>query len=412
MNPHPAITVVMTGFLEKAPSEKGGIMYKLILIVLFAPILSFAESYTQEVQAPAQINKELEYLLSFVGPNRANPGEIKPELFAAVLQFVRSPKDKATLYYPDAPDGISSAYFETELSRSLAQILRLAENPQVPAVFTAPSTVRLSRWKRIDTPDRQRPKLWESLAELRTPVFFSGVEHLVNTPDQTTGAYYEYDLDRTLILTKVDGQNLFISLSRQVGVSEAGKKGLIIGGDDQWDYLYTTQYGLNRFGLGWVDSFMYNSYSVAFYLEDGSGKPAVKFGVFKWLRAGWSDINLVKRSHIYEGLRRFSGVFKELVENRRLADSTAWMDSLLDIQRLKSELLRQIVQDSLAAFQRQVEADASSTAADARDLLKDGAYLKTLGLEEMRSVLVLEYLKQLLGKETRVNLRQRLAQSQ
>jgi len=381
------------------------------LILLLLPIAGIADTLSNEVKTPDAIGKELNYLLGFVGPNRADPRGFKPEMIATLVKFVAEPKAKETLHYPDAPDGTASAYFETDVARSLEQILRLTDNPDVPAVFTAPSTVRSARWTRIDTPGQQRPKLWEQLGDLNSPVFFTGIEHLVNTPDQTTGAYYDYDLHRTVILTQVDGRKLLISLSRQQGVSSAGKQGLIIGRDDAWDYIYTRQSGINRFGLGWVDSYMYDSYSVAFYLEDGGANPAVRFGVFKWLRAGWSNINFVKRPHIHDGLRRFADVLKRIVEHRRIADTAAWSDKLLEIQRLPTEQLRPIVQEYLDALERQVEADGSLPASDVKTLFKDGGYLHSLDREAMQSIVTVEYLKQLLGKPSRINLKQRLAKS-
>lgn len=384
------------------------IMWRVILIVLMLPVAGMAETL-KEVQTPDEVGQDLNYLLSFVGPNRADPKSFNPGKIAAVLKFVLSSKEKKVLHFPEAVDGVASAYFEIDVGRSLDQILRLTDNPDVPAVFTAPSTVRSALWTRIDTPGHQRPMLWEQVPDLQSSVSFTGVEHLVNTPDQTTGAYYEYDLDRTVILAKADGRNLLISLSRQAGVSSAGKKGWVIGRDDQWDYLYTGQSGLNRFGLGWVDSYMYDSYSVAFYLEGTAGKPSVRFGVFKWLRAGWSDINFVKRSHIHGGLQRFAEVFKRIVEHRRIGDDPGLTDTLLGIQRLKTDQLQKIVQEYLAALQQQIEKDDSRPDADVKSLLKDGSYMDSLGPEEMRSIVVLEYLKQLLGKPTRVDLKQRLA---
>lgn len=380
-----------------------------ILMFFLLPIEGMAGM--RELQTPAEISKDLDYLLSFVGPERASPKGFKPDRIAAVLKFVLSPKQPGILYYPDDISGIPSTYFEIDVSRSLEQILRLTDNPQVPAVFTAPSTVRSARWMSVDTPNRKRPMLWEQVSNLHAPVSFSGVEHLVNTPDQTTGAYYEYDLDRTVILTKADGHNLLISLSRQQGLSDSGKKGLIIGQDSQWDYFYTGQSGLNRMGLGWVDSYLYDSYSVAFYLEGTGTNPSVRFGVFKWVKAGWSNINFVKRPHIHEGLQRFAEVFKQIVENPRLAEGSGWYDTLIGIQGFGTDRLRQIVQEYLGALQQQVESEDTFPAEDVKTWFKDGGYLKTLNREEMQSIVVLEYLKHLLGKQAKVNLRQVLAGS-
>lgn len=377
-----------------------------ILVVLMLPLLAGADNITKEVKTSAEISKQLNYLLGFVGPNRNDLKTFTLDRLGAVLNYVLGNKQRGILYHPDAIDGTPSAYFEIDVARSLDQILRLTDNPEVPAEFTAPSTVRSARWKRIDTPNHQRPKLWEQLPDTHSTVFFTGIEHLVNTPDQTTGAYYEYDLDRTVILTQVEGRNLLISLSRQAGISEAGKKGLIVGKDDQWDYLYTGQSGLNRFGLGWVDSYMYDSYSVAFYLENTDAQPSVRFAVFKWLKAGWSDINFVKRSHIYAGLKRFAEVFKEIVENPHIANSSSWPNALANIQKLQTDQLQPSIQAYLTALQQRVEAEDSLSPDEVKTLFKDRNYLKTLERDEMQSIVTLEYLKYLLGKPVKLDLRQ------
>lgn len=173
-----------------------------------------------------------------------------------------------------------------DVARSMGQILQLTDNPEIPSVFTAPSSIRMSRWKAIDTPNHQRPKLWELLPKLNGSVSFSGIEDVVNTPDETTGTYYQYDLYRSVILTQFNGRNLLISLSKQAGISNVGRKGLIIGGDDQWNYYYSNEAGLNRAGFGWVDSYMYDSKSLAFYVDGTPTGNTVRVGVFKWLQAG------------------------------------------------------------------------------------------------------------------------------
>jgi hypothetical protein len=40
----------------------------------------------------------------------------------------------------------------------------------------------------------------------------------------------------------------------------------------------------------------------------------VRCAVFKWLRAGWSGINMVRSKHIYNGLKRFAKPLKEILE--------------------------------------------------------------------------------------------------
>jgi hypothetical protein len=381
--------------------------FGLIVVLLMLAIHGTADASERDIRVSHEQIEALNYLLGFVGRHRADLREFQPEKIAAVLRFVDSPKNNGTLYHADGPDGTPSAYFETDIARSLDQIVRLTDNPDVPAVFTAPSTVRMARWESVDTRDRQLPKLWEHLPKLSSPVFFTGIEHLVNTPDQSTGAYYEYDLYRSVMLTKSNGRNLLISLSSQAGVSDVGKRGLIIGPDDHWNYLYTGQSGLNRRGLAWVDSYMYDSYSVAFYLENSSGT-AVRFGMFKWLRAGWSNINFVRRAHIYTGVQRFADTLKRILETLRDADIRELTRSLLYLRRLPEDQLRPIVWAYLGALQNQAETRRLLSVKEVTVLFEEGGYLNTLGREEMQSIVVLEYLKDRLGKPHHANLKQLL----
>jgi hypothetical protein len=48
------------------------------------------------------------------------------------------------------------------------------------------------------------PRLVQSMDDLSRPFIIFGREYVANTPDTSTGAYYDYDLDRALILLEVD----------------------------------------------------------------------------------------------------------------------------------------------------------------------------------------------------------------
>ena len=247
---------------------------------------------------------ELNYLLSFVG-HKNQQQLFKPERIKHVLNFVVSPAKANTRYHAGKIKGAPSAYYAFDVRRNLAQVLKLAYHPEIPSVITAPATIRLGRWKTVNGINTPLPKLWELYPNLKSPILLTGVEYIVNSPDTYSGAYYDYDLDRTLILFKHKGRKIFVSLSKQKGTSGVGKKGLIIGPDDNWDYIYSGQPGVTRAGLGWVRSYMYDSYSIAVYYELDEASPLMRFAVFKWVKAGWKEINFVRTSDIYDGAIRF-----------------------------------------------------------------------------------------------------------
>jgi len=92
----------------------------------------------------------------------------------------------------------------------------------------------------------------ESLAEVKIPKALSaGLHHFLDladpdkavameiTPDTHSGAYYACNIHQTLLLFKYRQRNILVTVSRQVDVSTVGKKGYVLGGDDDWDYLYS-----------------------------------------------------------------------------------------------------------------------------------------------------------------------------
>ena len=92
----------------------------------------------------------------------------------------------------------------------------------------------------------------ESLAEVKIPQALSaGLHHFLDladpaktvameiTPDTHSGAYYAYNLHQTVLLFKYRQRKILVTVSRQVNVSSIGKKGYVLGGDDDWDYFYS-----------------------------------------------------------------------------------------------------------------------------------------------------------------------------
>jgi len=367
------------------------------LLMLLLPVCSHAVEGGTEKAIDASLRKELTYLLSFVGSDAAGGETFQSDRISALMRFVTGAKDPQVRYHAGTFNSAPSAYLEFDIHRPLSQILQLAYNPDIPSVVTMPASIRLSHWTDIDTPEHALPNLWETLPVLKAPHFITGIEHIVNSPDQHSGAYFEYDLYRTLILTKHEGRPVLISLSRQKDVSDVGKKGLIIGADDNWDYIYTGQAGVSYAGLGWVKSYMYDSYSVSFYIETDAAPPTVRFGVFKWLRAGWAGINLARSAHIYRGLERFAKSFKSVLESPRLDDVTAVSRDFANIKRLSIEEQRKIIEGYLTEIEKKCRLERRFSDEQLNDLFKDRHYLNSLTKEERQSLIALALVKNLLG---------------
>ena len=104
---------------------------------------------------------------------------------------------------------------------------------------------------------------------------------------------------------------MFISISKQVDKSSVGKKGVILGNDNDWTYFYSNEPGTMKSGLGWAKSYIYDYFSVVVYVESDGSPAMVSTAMFQWLRAGWMGINFVKPGDILGGLKRFATEFQD-----------------------------------------------------------------------------------------------------
>ena len=299
---------------------------------------------------------------------------------------------------------MTGAYYPLSLKASMERFLMYSYNPDLPGYLLVPNTVRSTEWTTVDGKKQPLPKLWESLETLDTPVVVRGVEHEQITPDISSGGYYAYDMDRVLILFRYQGKPALISVTRQCDTSDVGKKGAVVGNDSEWQYLYSGEEGLSKGGLGWVSSYMYSARSVSLFYETGTpDAPMIKGGVFKWLRAGWSGINMVRRHHIVEGCERFATAMKTILESPNLPPQDQMAKTIDICNTLSSGELRAVVKPYFEHLQ--ALDDPMVKKSPFKKMLRSGEYLKTLSRHDMVKILVEGYLKKMLGREALVDTR-------
>jgi hypothetical protein len=143
---------------------------------------------------------------------------------------------------------------------------------------------------------------------------------------------------------------------------------------------------------------MYDSNAVLIYYEVDPGKPLTRFAVFKWVRAGWKNINFVKRSHIHEGLLRFAADFKAILESPQMPEPEMLARDCASIRNLSNERLRSIVQEHLASIEQISRREKLLPEAAIENLLQNQQYLNSLNRNEMENLVALVYLRQLLGR--------------
>lgn len=358
---------------------------------------AYATKELQETKLPQSFSPGLSYLQELVDPGSGDLFD--PDRIAEILAFVQKPKNQSSLYYTDDLFGADSAYYEFDIHANLDQVLKLSHNPDIPSFLLMPSSVRLSYWTEINGRRQPLPRLWQLLPDLKANVIVKGVEHIENTPDIFSGAYYSYDLNRVLILFRYQGRNIFVSISKQTDISDVGRKGLVLGPDDAWNYLYSDQKGLTKAGLGWVSSYMYDSFAVTVFDEIEPGKPLVRCGIFKWIRAGWAKLNVVNKRHIHSGLDRYAKTFKEIIEHPFLPGSTELQQLLAKIGNFSDQELRRRTQSYFHALKEHYGSSDQLSRHWVADILNNDRYVARMTSEEMKSILVVQALKKILRKK-------------
>ncbi|MCK5404716.1 MAG: hypothetical protein KAI75_05775 [Desulfobulbaceae bacterium] len=344
----------------------------------------------------ALLKEGITYLLSQAGKDVHV--QFDHDKIASVLDFVTSEKERPSSFDLDERDGATAAYYEIDIGSNLERILNYAYNPDIPPQTFSPSSLRIA----YTLPGERRtlPLQWSFQESHERPQIFKIVEHEEITPDLFTGAYYSYEVDRTLMLLRHNASNVFISIARQRDVSEVGKKGAVLGESEAWDYLYSGQKGLTKRGLGWVDSFMYKSFSITVFCQTDTEEPRVRCGIFKWLSAGWAGLNMVKEKHIQKGLDRYGGDFKKIIEFSGLPEPEEMASEYFAMKQLPMQELKKRIGGYLVSLEKKYAGNRILSRKLFSDFLDAGNSLVHLSREQMQAVLMLEYLKSVLGKSS------------
>jgi hypothetical protein len=365
----------------------------VIIFFLFFLTRSMALEGLEKKKVPDALNLGLDHLLALVSPD--NKTTFDPRHIEKILDFMLSPKNRQTLYYADKKFGANSVYYEFDIRSDLNYILRYDFNPEIPSYVLRPSSMRLSYRIDVDGQKHQLPKFWDFLSSLDFPITFRGIEHIEITPDLNTGAYYKYDIDEMLILCKHQGRNLFISISKMKERSDVGKKGLVLGKDEDWHYFYSGQPGISILGLGWVESYMYDFYSISLYYDVGGKASRVRCGTFKWLRAGWANLNMVTTKHIHRGLERFARDYKAILEYPSLPKAQELASIFSNYEKLTFDDLRKKVKNHINIL-KSLLGDEKLDYKNFAEQIQSGRYLNQMTRQEMQAVLIKENMKSIL----------------
>lgn len=310
-----------------------------------------------------------------------------------ILDHVSSDNFQSDPVYEGGLSKSPSAYYGFLVNSDLKSILRYCYNPEIPSCAVMPSVIRLSSWKNLNgKDDTGLSELLNRVDDYTAPVVYKGIYYMQNTPDVNTGTYYGYDSYRTVVLLKYKGRNALISILKQKDISDVGRKGYILGEDEELDYYYSGEQGVGKFGLGWVKSYLYDSFSVSIYVESDSKEKLVKCGSFKWLRAGWAGKNMIRKKHIKKGLVRFASVYKDILESNVLPPPEDLAEICKRYAHLSVDDMKKKMDEYIAGLQVKYGCMSSCP-----KILKAGfdreEYINGLSREEMSSALIVDYVK-------------------
>ena len=376
-----------------------GIIKKIFLLILTVILLIHLKLYASNPadSVPDDLFPAVNHLLEYMESNAKKT--LTLDVIPRILDFIETPKASGEAMNLGERNGAVSDYYEFSVNRSLGEVLDLAYNPDLPSNLTQPSSVRRSQWIPIDGQSMNLPRFSAELNHLDKPLIINGIEFIENSPDTFSGAYYAYTVDRLLILIRHKGRPALISVSNQKGKSEVGKKGFILGNDDEWNYIYSGEKGTTMPGTGWADTYMYSSASITVYYELDANPGHVRCAVFKWLSAGWMGLNFVKPAHIRKGMERFAKDFRKIVESPALADTESIAQiyqkiRALSLDELKAEAAAYYDLKNISRFQL----ENSQNKKLITKLFKDGKYINGLNRQEMEAFVSIEYLKYKMGK--------------
>jgi len=343
----------------------------------------------QQQTVPEQVYSDLEYIISLShNEENFNPGQL-----TGLINFVHSTPSETSLVLKKRREA-EGAFHAFSIQGDLETVLDYAYNPDIPIYVTMPSSLRKQEWLTPQITDslRNLPRNAESAADIR---LLRGREREAITPNTNTGGYYVYNQNRIVSTLPGPTGPVLISVSSQTDLSEVGKKGCVVGDDKDWNYLYSGEKGLNKTGLGWINSYMYYADSVLIFVADSSSN-TVHVGSFKWLNAGWAKINMVKSSHILDGIKRFATAFKTVLEAPGLPTVPLLAGKYRELMQASTQSLHQMVLPYLQDLAN--SGDSALNSNPFKKLLSSGKYLQQMGHEEMVRVILLEYIKEHIGK--------------
>lgn len=350
----------------------------------------------KEGNVPENIEAIVGAFLDAVPAGQSIPSK---EDIKALMDFAQQVDNPKKIQPEPRPHG-KGAFVRQLLRVPLADVLHYCFNPAIPGEAVYPSTIRFSYWQPHSQLVTQNIKLWEKLPMPATekPIVLRGQEFEEITPDTFSNCYYNYTLNRLLVLTSIDGRNVLVSVSRQDGPSSVGKVGAILGKDEGWHYIYSKEVGSNLSLARWAETYMYDSANLTIFFEPSPDAKTTEMAFFKYVRAGWAGMNMVKPTHIYDGSQRYLNGLRQILESPNRPSAEQIATKYREVKNMQGDQLRSQLVPYSAALVPWATGKSSISSKDFKALLGDEQYVLGLTHEQMASELLKQFLNKKLQK--------------
>ncbi|WP_031387802.1 hypothetical protein [Desulfonatronum thiodismutans] len=321
-------------------------------------------------------------------------GPIETQDLLPLLRFARN--SVFTRDDWDVPNLLNATggYYGYGIAAPVGRIINHIYHSELPPSLFHPSVVRVGKWS--EEPEENIPELWKNLEEGQV-VVVRGRELEENTPDVSTGGYYTYQTDRMIVLVAHEGEKYLLSVSKQKDESSVGRKGVVIGDDQDWNYFYTDEEGLTTGGLGWVNSYMFDSFSVTVLSADPVDPERTRHAMFKWVRAGWSGMNMVRPSHVRNGCQRFAQSLVRLMESDDLPEIEALIAMSKRVQAMDEQEVLRTLQPYIESLREAASEDSVLSRRSFQRILNQDNPLEHYSLYAKQSLVMKEFLKASVG---------------
>ena len=381
------------------------LIFTFVLLIFYPQYIlasenDFSDSSRKDEVPPAVLNG-LNHLLTVVQQNEAifDGSQVGP-----LLDFAVADGNHYKNVKPQKRESGKGVFMQVDVNAPLKRILQYIYNPEIPNYIVFPSVLRLCGWHPGSEFVTSGVKLWNEMDDLKSPLIFRGKEFEVNTPDSFGGAYYRYVNKRLIIAMKHRKGRVLISTSKMLSKSNVGRKAVIID-DRNWNYFYSGINGLNVSIIGAMNTYMYDAESVIIYYQPDLGSSRTIVALFKWLRAGWAGINVVKPDHIYDGCIRFARGIKRVTESDTLPEPGQFVKQVNYINSLPDDQIDAKIREYARNFERIAKSHKDMDKKDYARIIANGGYADVLDREERIGVLILEMLKHQIGKPALVKFK-------